>query len=310
MEKAKLGATGLTVSKLCFGTLTLGPLQANLAIDDAVSVMSHAWDRGVNFFDSAELYDSQTMIGALPPHIRHEVVIVTKSYSETAQKMTASVEKSLREMKLDVIPVYLLHEQETALTFKGHMSALEVLLDCKARGLIRHVGVSTHTVEITKLIRQVPEIEVVFSMFNMEGWGIKDGTQADMEKELEWDHKAGKGIYLMKALAGGKLLGKAKEAIKYAYGFPYAHSVAIGMKHRAEVDWNIDLCESKDVPELVGVSRKMLVSFWCEGCGACVAHCPQEAISISDGKTTIDENKCIVCTYCTGFCPLHCLRVI
>lgn len=310
MIKQKLGNTGLLVSKLCFGTLTLGSIQANIPINKAVNLISDAWDRGVNFFDSAELYDTQKIIGALPSHIRHGIIVATKSYSETTQKMIISVEKSLKEMKLDVIPIYLLHEQETALTFKGHERAFDVLLKYKAMGLIKHLGVSTHSVEITKLTRQFPEIEVVFSMFNIEGWGIRDGTQNEMEKELEWDYKIGKGVYLMKVLAGGKLLGKAKEAITYARDFPFAHAVAIGMKHKAEVDWNIDLFEGKNVPELNGVPRKMLVSFWCETCGICIEHCPQKAISIINGKTIIDENKCITCAYCVGFCPLHCLRVI
>lgn len=311
MKRTPFGSTGLEVSHLCLGTLTLGPLQASLTVDDGVKVMRHAWDRGVNFFDTAELYDSQSHIGALPNHIRHEAVIATKSYSETPEKMTASVEKALRQMKLDVIPIFLLHEQETALTLRGHWRALEVLLDYKRRGQIKVVGVSTHTIEITRLMRIYKELECVFSMFNIEGYGIKDGTQAQMEQELHNAWKAGKGVYLMKVLGGGKLLNRATESLKYAIDFPFAHSVAVGMKHINEVDFNCDLFEGKipDVPE-PEVTRKMLVSFWCEGCSVCVEHCPQEAITVSEGRAHIDHDKCIVCTYCTGFCPLHCLRVI
>ncbi|HNW31557.1 MAG TPA: aldo/keto reductase [Caldisericia bacterium] len=310
IEKVPFGNTGLDVSRLCFGTLTIGQLQANLSMQDAVMVMSYAWERGINFFDTAELYESQSQIGMLPPSIRHNAVIATKSYAETPEKMKQSVEKSLREMKLDVIPIYLLHEQETALTLKGHRGALDVLLEYKNKGLIRVVGVSTHTVEVTKIVRQIPELECVFSMFNVEGWGIKDGSIEDMEKELEWDYKTSKGTYLMKALAGGKLLHDAKRAIKYCIDFPYAHSVAIGMKHPSEVDWNLELFEGKDPPPLKAIPRKMLVSFWCIGCGTCVKFCPQEAISLSENKAVIDHDKCVVCTYCTGQCPLHCLRVI
>jgi len=311
VEKVPFGKTNLSVSKLCFGTLTCGPLQAKMKIADAVSVMEHAWDRGINFFDSAELYGTQGYIGNLPPHIRHSAVITTKSYSDTKDKMTESVEKSLREMRLDAIPIYLLHEQETEMTFMGHKPALETLLDFKHRGLIKSVGVSTHTIEITKLARSYPEIEVIFPMFNLEGWGIKDGTQEQMEQEVKLNYQAGLGVYLMKVLAGGKLLHRAREAIEYGRDFPYSHSVAIGMKDKTEVDYNIALFENREPDAKISeVRRKMLVSFWCEGCGECVKACPQNAISIVDGRASIDPNKCVLCTYCVGCCPKEALRVI
>ena len=311
MKRCAFGNTGLEVSQICFGTLTIGSLQANLPIAEGAKVLEHAWELGINFFDTAELYDSQVYIGALPAYIRQNAVIATKSYSETPEKMRASVEKSLREMKLDVIPIFLLHEQESALTLKGHWRALEVLLEYKQKGLIKAVGVSTHTIEITKQMRIYKELECVFSMFNIEGYGIKDGTQAQMEFELERAYHAGKGVYLMKVLGGGKLLARSREALDYAIKFPYAHAVSIGMKHIDEVDWNVALFEGREPGStLTNVPRKMLVSFWCEGCGVCVEKCPQEAITVFDGRANIDHEKCIVCTYCTGHCPLHCLRVI
>lgn len=311
MKHVPFGKTGHNVSHLCLGTLIMGPLQAHLPLAQGVAVMERAWEMGVNFFDTAELYDSQVYIGALPPHIRHNAVITTKSYSETPEKMKASVEKALREMKLDVIPIFLLHEQESALTLKGHWKALEVLLDYKQKGLIKTVGVSTHTIEITRLIRIYPEIECVFSMFNIEGYGIKDGTQAQMEYELEKAYNAGKGVYLMKVLGGGKLLHRAREALEYAIKYPFAHSVAVGIKHIDELEWNVALFEGREPEKTINaVPRKMLVSFWCEGCGVCAQVCPQHAIEVADGKAHIDHEKCIVCTYCTGHCPLHCLRVI
>jgi aryl-alcohol dehydrogenase-like predicted oxidoreductase len=289
----------------------MGPLQAHLSLAEGVSVMTRAWELGVNFFDTAELYESQVYIGGLPSHIRHEAVIATKSYAETADKMKSAVHKALREMKLDVIPIFLLHEQETALTLKGHWRALEVLLEYKQKGLIKTVGLSTHTIEITRLMRIYHELECVFSMFNIEGYGIKDGSQIQMEHELEKAYNAGKGVYLMKVLGGGKLLNRAREALEYAIKFPYAHAVAVGMKHVDEVEWNVSLFEGREPEKTIkAVPRKMLVSFWCEGCGVCVEKCPQEAISVNEGKAHIDHMKCIVCTYCTGHCPLHCLRVI
>lgn len=311
MKKVKFGNTGLEVSKLCYGTMTFGPLQGKLSIPDAVKIVEHAWERGINFYDSAELYDTQEYMGALPAHIRHSAVITTKSYSETADKMRKSVETSLREMKLDVIPIFLLHEQESALTLTGHREALDTLLEFKHKGLIKAVGVSTHTVEVTRVVRLFPELEVIFPMHNIEGYGIKDGTREDMESELEENYRAGLGVYLMKSLGGGKLLHRAKEAIEYSRDFPFAHSVAIGMKDEREIDYNADLFEDRQPSEEIkAVNRKMFVSFWCEGCGKCIKACPQGAIKIVDEKAQIDSEKCVLCTYCVESCPVQSLRII
>ncbi|MCK5743527.1 MAG: aldo/keto reductase [Caldisericia bacterium] len=311
MKKVKFGNTGLEVSKLCYGTMTFGPLQGKLSIPDAVKIVEHAWERGINFYDSAELYDTQEYMGALPAHIRHSAVITTKSYSETADKMRKSVETSLREMKLDVIPIFLLHEQESALTLTGHREALDTLLEFKHKGLIKAVGVSTHTVEVTRVVRLFPELEVIFPMHNIEGYGIKDGTRKDMESELEENYRAGLGVYLMKSLGGGKLLHRAKEAIEYSRDFPFAHSVAIGMKDEREIDYNADLFEDRQPSEEIkAVNRKMFVSFWCEGCGKCIKACPQGAIKIVDEKAQIDSEKCVLCTYCVESCPVQSLRII
>jgi aryl-alcohol dehydrogenase-like predicted oxidoreductase len=311
MKKVKFGNTGLEVSKLCYGTMTFGPLQGKLSIPDAVKIVEHAWERGINFYDSAELYGTQEYMGALPAHIRHSAVITTKSYSETADKMRKSVETSLREMKLDAIPIFLLHEQESALTLTGHREALDTLLEFKHKGLIKAVGVSTHTVEVTRVVRFFPELEVIFPMHNIEGYGIKDGTREDMESELEENYRAGLGVYLMKSLGGGKLLHRAKEAIEYSRDFPFAHSVAIGMKDKREIDYNADLFENKEPSEEIkAVNRKMFVSFWCEGCGKCIKACPQSAIKIVDGKAQIDSEKCVLCTYCVESCPVQALRII
>jgi len=311
MKKVKFGNTDLEVSKLCYGTMTFGPLQGKLSIPDAVKIVEHAWERGINFYDSAELYGTQEYMGALPAHIRHSAVITTKSYSETADKMRKSVETSLREMKLDVIPIFLLHEQESALTLTGHREALDTLLEFKHKGLIKAVGVSTHTVEITRVVRFFPELEVIFPMHNIEGYGIKDGTREDMESELEENYRAGLGVYLMKSLGGGKLLHRAKEAIEYSRDFPFAHSVAIGMKDEREIDYNADLFENKEPSDgIKSVNRKMFVSFWCEGCGECIKACPQGAIKIVDGKAQIDSEKCVLCTYCVESCPVQALRII
>ena len=66
MQYVSLGNTGLTVSRLCFGGLIIGPLQANLPAGQGADVIVEALRLGVNFIDTAELYETY-------PHIREAI---------------------------------------------------------------------------------------------------------------------------------------------------------------------------------------------------------------------------------------------
>lgn len=58
MNKVLLGSTGMTVSSLIFGSLPLGPLQTDMPLDNAVSLLRYALERGVNMIDTAALYET------------------------------------------------------------------------------------------------------------------------------------------------------------------------------------------------------------------------------------------------------------
>ena len=56
--------------------------------------------------------------------------------------------------------------------------------------------------------------------------------------------------------------------------------------------------------------REMMVHDYCEGCGRCAARCGQHAISIVNGRATIDPEKCVFCGYCARVCPQFCIKVV
>ena len=58
MEKVILGKTGIEVSKVGFGVLTMGASQMNLPLEDGSNLIEYAIERGINFFDTAEYYDT------------------------------------------------------------------------------------------------------------------------------------------------------------------------------------------------------------------------------------------------------------
>ncbi|MDD4568809.1 MAG: aldo/keto reductase [Tepidanaerobacteraceae bacterium] len=315
MKYRNLGDTNIEVSYLCFGSLTISPLQANLSLDEGADVILSALDMGVNFIDTAEFYKNYQYINKALKKSKKELIISTKSYAYTYNGMKESVEKARRETGKDIIDIFMLHEQETRLTLKGHRDALEYLLDAKAKGLIRAIGVSTHTIEVVDAATDMDEIEIIHPIINLRGIGIKDGSLHDMEKAIEKAYKKGKGIYAMKSLGGGNLIKNKQEAFSYILSLPYLHSIAVGMKSFDEVLANVSIFEGRTVDSnveerLKNNKRILLIEDWCEGCGTCVKHCQYNALRLVNGRSVVNPNLCILCGYCAGYCPEFCIKII
>jgi predicted aldo/keto reductase-like oxidoreductase len=315
MEYNELGSSGIIVSRICFGSLTISPLQSNLSVEKGSNVINYAMERGINFLDTAEYYDNYPYIKHALKKAKGELIIASKSYAYSYEGMRKSVEKARSETGKDVIDIFMLHEQETALTLKGHREALDYLIDAKARGLIRAIGVSTHTVEVVRAAAEMPEIDVIHPIINFRGIGIKDGNREDMEKAIVKAFNSGKGLYGMKCLGGGNLLGEKYRAFNYIKSLLELHSVAVGMKSEDEVLANTMIFESKAVPREVEARlrkqrRRLLIEDWCEGCGRCITRCRYNALRLSRGKSVVDDKACILCGYCAAYCPEFCIKMI
>ncbi|MGI6200515.1 MAG: aldo/keto reductase [Christensenellales bacterium] len=309
-----LGATGIQVSRLCFGTLTLSPLQKNLSPEAGAELLTCAAQLGVNFLDTAELYDNYPAI-ALALKRKPDWVIATKSYAYSAQMARDSVEKALRALNRDYVDIFLLHEQESGDTLRGHFEAVEELHRLKALGKVRAVGLSTHHIAAVRASCARPEIEVIHPILNARGWGIQDGAREQMERAVAQAHEIGKGVYLMKALCGGHMISDYAAAMDYALGVAAADAVAVGMGQLSEVAVNVARFrgEAADPAQLAAVGRtdrRLMIHDYCQGCGACVAACRAGALSLVDGRAAVDDSRCIRCGYCSARCPLLCIKVV
>ncbi|WAM30750.1 aldo/keto reductase [Caldicellulosiruptor naganoensis] len=315
MEYVKLGNTSLVVSKLCFGTLTIGPLQKNLSIDEGAELLAYGYQKGINFVDTAELYDTYKYIKRSIEISEKRPVISTKSYAYDKKTAEASLKKAILELNVDYIDLFMLHEQEGDHTIKGHFEAIEYFLKAKEKGYIKHFGISTHYVKAVKDSLKYPEIEVIHPIFNFKGIGIVDGTINEMIEAVKEAYHRGKGIFAMKIFGGGNLLSDFKNALEFVFNFPYLHSVAVGMQSKFEIDYNVKCFEEKKIyldDKLVEniKTKRLHVESWCEGCGRCVEHCHQRALRIKDGKVIVDYTKCLCCGYCSRYCSVFALKII
>ena len=314
MQYLPLGKTGITVSKLCFGSLSVGPCQADLSPEAAGKIIAKALELGITHIDTAQLYETY-------PHIRRaleifprpeDIVISSKTYAYTAKMALDAVEEARRELDRDVIDIFLLHEQESEHTLRGHMEALETLYDLKAKGILRAVGLSTHRISgVDAAIKY--KLDVLHPLLNKFGVGIGDGTSAEMEARVADAAKEGIGVFVMKPFGGGNLLAHTAECMAYACGLPY--SFAVGMRTEDEVMANVAFAETGEFPprllsRISGQKRRLIIEDHCIGCGACARVCGQNAISVINGKAVCNAEKCITCGYCGRACPETCLKII
>jgi aryl-alcohol dehydrogenase-like predicted oxidoreductase len=316
MDYVKLGRTSLNVSRLCFGGLTVGPLQANLPVEEGAKVIAKAFDMGVNFIDTAKLYKTYPYIKrALEITHNKDIIIASKSYDYTYEGMKESVNEALEALGVKKIGIFSLHEQESRLTLKGHEEALRYLIEAKKKGIIDAVGVTTHAVEVVNAVCEMPEIDVIHPIVNVKGLGIIDGTIDDMLKAVERAYKLGKGVYAMKPLGGGNLMASADECFNFVLSIPYIHSIAVGMQTIEEVYVNIARFEGREIDEelkqrLKNRKKKLHIDFWCRGCESCVKACKNKALKIVDNKVKVDESKCVLCGYCSAHCSDFCIKIV
>lgn len=320
MDTVRLGRTNIEVSRLCFGSLVMGPLQVGLSEEEGAEIILEALRRGVNFIDTAELYGTyghiRKAIHGLSgiPGIK-QPVIASKSYAYSREGARDSLEKARRELDMDVLDIFLMHEQETRLTLRGHREALEYYLEAREKGIIRAVGVSTHTVEAAAACAEMPEIDVLHPLINIQGLGIGDGDVYEMLAAVRKAFDAGKGIYSMKALGGGNLSANWREALDFVMGLPYVHAIAMGMQSVEEVIANTAVFNKEDLPDQVlkkldGRKKRLHIDYWCEGCGGCVERCGSKALTLVGGKAVVDPGRCLLCGYCSSACPCFAIKMV
>lgn len=314
MQSVQLGASGLSVSKLCFGTLTMSPLQKSMTPEQGARLLVYAYERGVRFLDTADLYETY-------PHIRlalkdaPDYVISTKAYCYDRETAQAALERAFRGLGRDYVDLFMLHEQESLYTLRGHEEALVFLEEQRQKGHIGAVGVSSHYAGCVRACARFPMIRVVHPLINIGGVGIQDGTREDMESAIAHVRERGVGIFAMKPLGGGHLIQTSREAMEYALSSPLIDSVAVGMQSFEEIDANVALADGmpgavEKMEALHHRRREMMVHDYCEGCGRCAERCGQKAIRIVNGRAVIDPEKCVFCGYCARVCPQFCIKVV
>jgi NDP-hexose 2,3-enoyl reductase len=156
MEYTNLGRTGLSVSRLCLGTMNFGPKTSE---DDSYVVMDRALEHGINFFDTANVYGWKTGEGVTEQIIgrwlaqgggrRDKIVLATKVYGKmgewpneqglSARHIVRACDASLRRLQTDWLDLYQMHHVSRSTPWEEIWQAMEMLVQ---QGKVLYVGSS------------------------------------------------------------------------------------------------------------------------------------------------------------------------
>jgi aryl-alcohol dehydrogenase-like predicted oxidoreductase len=236
MKTKLLGRTGVSVSQLCFGTMSFGG-----DADEATSAAMYkaVRDAGINFFDCADEYNkgkSEEILGRLAKTHRDNLVLTTKCFSPHSDDINArgssrrhvvrAVERSLRRLQTDRIDVLFLHKFDSLTPIEEMMRGLE---DVVRAGKVLYPAVSNWSAWQTQRAVDIQErnnwarLQVIQPMYNL----VK--RQAEVEiLPMAQDNGIGVMPYSPAAagLLSGKYLGQASGRLKTnkMYGVRYGEA--------------------------------------------------------------------------------------
>lgn len=316
MKYVTLGRTGLIVSKPAMGCL---PVQ-RCSEEYAVRLLRAAYERGINFFDTANAYsDSEHKLGLALHDVRDKIILSTKSAATDKAGVLAHIENSLRELKTDYIDLFQLHQIKAAPDVNDPDGAFAGAMEAKRRGWIGHIGITSHRVDVAEQCIAEGSFETVqfpFSYISSE----RDLALAAKCKE------ANVGYIAMKGLAGG-LLGTNIRAC-HAFMNEYDNVVPIwGIQTLEELDGWMAMAEEDPVLDdelraAIARDKKQLSGSFCRSCGYCmpctvgidIRQCarmdmllrrsPWQAYMTEEWREKMNKiNDCVNCGKCSSRCP-------
>lgn len=266
MQKTRLGKTNLMVTRSAFGAL---PIQ-RLNMKEATSLLRKAYEGGINFFDTARGYsDSEEKIGNALADVRQHVIIATKSGATDRKKLRENLETSLSKLKTDYIDLFQLHNPANMPDPEDPEGVFQALLDAKREGLVRHIGITNHRLDLAMKAATSGLFETVQFPF----------SSLSSENDLllaETCKKQDVGFIAMKAMSGGLITNAAST---FAFLRQYEHVVPIwGIQRLTELEEFLSFEENPPkmdaaMMKVIEKDRLELAGAFCRGCGYCMP-CP------------------------------------
>jgi len=292
-----LGKTGLSISDISFGSSRMRDPAA----------VRHAFERGVNYFDSAEGYkggDSETAIGEALHDVRDRVFLTSKTKAEadaTRADMMQALEGSLRRLRTDHVDVYFNHAVNSVDRMQNEEWA-EFTELAKQQGKIRFRGMSGHGAQLVECLEYSLDHDLLDVILVAYNFGQDPAfvskflnrfdfitLQPDLPPLLARAHAKGVGVVAMKTLMGGRANDMrpwekpggtfAQAAFRWTLSNPDVDALVISMNDAESIDEYLVASGSTAVSrhdvDLLSRYAAMNAAAYCQhGCGRCAGSCP------------------------------------
>jgi predicted aldo/keto reductase-like oxidoreductase len=270
MDSMRLGRTGLEISRIGFGGI---PIQ-RLDETRAVAVVRRCVELGVTFLDTANAYTtSEARIGKAIVGRRDGLVIATKTGARDREMALSHLETSLSALQTPTIDLWQFHNVSTFEAYEqilGRGGAMEAAREAVEEGKVRHIGISSHLMDVALEAVRSGHFETVQFPFNFV-------TNEPADELVPLARERDVGFIAMKPLAGG-LLDDANLAIKYLLQFDGVVPDP-GIERVQEIEEIVDIVSgslqltAQEQAEIARIRGELGTTF-CRRCGYCQP-CPQ-----------------------------------
>lgn len=294
----RLGRTELKISDISFGS----------ASSSEPDLVTHALERGINYFDTAESYrggDAEEAIGVALQGKRDKVFIATKTKAgahDTQQDMMKALERSLKRLRTDHVDIYFNHAVNDVDRMKNS-AWWEFTELAKRQGKIRFRGMSGHGGHLVECLDYAIDqnlVDVVLVAYNF-GQDPKfvdrlrhtfhwAALQPDLPRVLQKAKQKDIGVIAMKTLMGGKLNDLrpyeregatfSQAAFRWVFSTKYADALIVSMTSKAQIDEYLGASgavkvSGNDLKLLERHAQLQLASHCQHGCNVCESSCPE-----------------------------------
>ncbi|TNF40701.1 MAG: aldo/keto reductase [Bacteroidetes bacterium] len=252
IDMVQLGETGINVPRLALGTGSYGwkktSAQKKIGEEKFIQLAQHAYDRGVRFFETADMYGTHEFVGKAMKKVgRENVTLLTKIMVYEHQDwykpepFQKSIDRFRKELDTDYIDILLLHcmvNSEWPDEYKRYMDEYS---EAKQKGIIKQVGLSCHDFGALKIAAENPWADVLLARINYEGAKM-DGKPQDVMPVLKRAKENGKGVIGMKIFGCGNLTKEEQrqKSLEYVIKSKNVDCMTIGMDSIEQVDDNIE----------------------------------------------------------------------
>lgn len=266
MREITLGSTGITTVQNAFGAL---PIQ-RVDMETAVQILRRAYEGGMRFFDTARAYsDSEEKLGEAFAGMWDKIIIASKTMAKTPEEFWQQLDTTLHNLRTDHIDIYQFHCVNQCYAPGDGTGMYECMLEAKDKGLIRHIGVTAHKLQVAFDCVQSGLYETLQFPF----------SYLSSEREIELVQacrEANMGFIAMKGLAGG-LIHNSKAAMAFMTQFDNVLPIW-GIQRMTELEEWLEYMEKtpvydEELQEYIRREQEELAGDFCRGCGYCMP-CP------------------------------------